>query len=105
MSATNTVPTDERVSVEDGKYTVVMQSDGGLRALRYGEPWRDLTGDKFIYCLATELRDARQDRDEVLEALRELEWACSGVEYMEAEYADKLKLARDVIAKATGSAA
>lgn len=63
------------------------------------------TGDKLIYCLATELRDARQAREELLEALRELEWACSGVEYMEAEYADKLRLARDVIAKATGSAA
>ena len=94
---------DERVSVEDGKCTVVMQSDGGLRALRYGESWRDLTGDKLIVWLVAELRDARQARDEVLEALRELEWACSGVEYMEAEYADKLKLAREVIAKVTGS--
>ncbi len=33
----------ERVTVADGKYTVVI--DGGkLTALRHGEPWRDLWG-------------------------------------------------------------
>lgn len=40
----------EKISVEDGKYTVVF--DGGkLSALRYGEPWRDLSGDKLVYAL------------------------------------------------------
>lgn len=30
----------------DGKYTVVLTNNGGsFRALRYGEEWRDLTGD------------------------------------------------------------
>lgn len=48
------------ISVADGKYTVVI--DGGkLSALRNGETWRDLTGDKFVYCLAYELDEARQE--------------------------------------------
>lgn len=51
----------EHISVEDGKYTVVLGDDGSLKLLRYGEPWQDLTGNKLIYCLAAELRDARND--------------------------------------------
>lgn len=49
------------VSVEDGKYTVIMESDGRLHALRYGEPWRELSGDKFVYCLAAELDQSRNE--------------------------------------------
>ena len=37
---------------------------------------------------------------EVLKALEHLEWACSGVDYMETEYADTLKEARSVLLKA-----
>lgn len=38
------------IVLEGGKYTVL--SDGGvLRALRNGEPWRDLTGDKLVGAL------------------------------------------------------
>lgn len=48
-----------RVSVEKNKYTIVVSNDGNLRALRYGEPWQDLTGNKMVYCLATELYQAR----------------------------------------------
>lgn len=43
---------DTRVDLEGGKCTVVMPNNGGLHALRYGEPWRDLTGDKLVYALA-----------------------------------------------------
>lgn len=32
----------------DGKYTVVFEDDGRLHALRYGETWRDLAGDKMV---------------------------------------------------------
>lgn len=49
-----------RVSVDNKKYTVVIGSDGSLTALRYGEPWQDVTGNKFIYCLAAELDAARK---------------------------------------------
>lgn len=48
-----------KVSVSEGKYTVV-QDDEGLRALRYGEPWRDCVGDNLIYSLAAELEATRE---------------------------------------------
>ena len=36
---------------------------------------------------------------ELVEALRDLEWAASGVEYMESEYANELSKARAALAK------
>lgn len=45
---------ETRIELEDGKYTYV-QNGGEQYALRYGEPWRDLTGDKFTYCLAARI--------------------------------------------------
>jgi hypothetical protein len=52
----------EQVTVADGKYTVqigVGLHAGQLNALRYGEPWQDLTGNNLVYWLAVELREAR----------------------------------------------
>jgi hypothetical protein len=49
----------QEITVADGKYTVVIKETGGMEALRYGEPWRELTGDGLIYALASELADAR----------------------------------------------
>lgn len=48
-----------RVNVYDGKYTVIMTDDGGLRALRYGEEWRDLCGDGLVLALAHEIENLR----------------------------------------------
>lgn len=53
---------EERVSVCDGKYTVVFGL-GKLTALRYGEPWQDLTGNNLVHWLAVELRNARAALD------------------------------------------
>lgn len=50
-----------RVSLEYGKYTVIQTEDGRLRALRYGDEWRDLTGDKLAYALAAEVEKLRND--------------------------------------------
>ncbi len=49
------------VSVYDGKYTVVMEDGYRLKALRYGEEWRDCVGDNLIYWLAVELQEARDE--------------------------------------------
>lgn len=38
----------------NGKYTII-QEPGKLEALRYGEPWRDLTGDNLVYWMAVEI--------------------------------------------------
>ena len=47
------------VSVEDGKYTVIMEADCRMHALRYGEPWQDLTGNNLVYGLAAEVEALR----------------------------------------------
>lgn len=49
---------DFEVSVGDGKYTIVKRN-GRLSCLRYGEEWRDLTGDKMVLCMAMEIMDLR----------------------------------------------
>jgi len=48
------------VTICDGKYTIVQVSTGGTRVLRYGEEWRDVTGDNVIGGLAWELQEARE---------------------------------------------
>lgn len=45
-----------RVTLEDGKYTVLYGA-GVCKALRYGEEWRDLTGDKLIGCMVDRILD------------------------------------------------
>lgn len=49
-----------RVKVDDGKYEVIISPDGSARALRYGEEWQDLTGNKFIVAMAIELDEERK---------------------------------------------
>lgn len=39
------------ITLENGKYTLIRHEDGRMEALRYGEKWRDLTGDKLIAAL------------------------------------------------------
>lgn len=47
------------ITVYDGKYTVI-HDERGLRALRYGEEWRDCTGDGLILALAQEIETLRE---------------------------------------------
>ena len=39
------------LKLEDGKYEIRRHDDGHMDALRHGEPWRDLTGDKLVGAL------------------------------------------------------
>lgn len=48
-----------RIELADGKYTVIFD-EGRLSALRYGEPWRDLTGDNLIYWMMVEIEQLRE---------------------------------------------
>ena len=50
------------ITLEQGKYIIEYIDDVGLQARRYGEPWRDLTGDKLVLALV--------QRVEALEAAR-----------------------------------
>jgi hypothetical protein len=47
------------VTIEGGKYTIKQGPTGGLRALRYGEEWRDLCGDSMVLCMAQEIERLR----------------------------------------------
>ena len=64
-----------KIELSDGKYTVVNElgEGGGFKALRYGEEWRDLTGDNLVlamYCEIEELREQLADmHDLLMEAL------------------------------------
>jgi len=51
-----------RVSVYNDKYTVIQEEDGSLRALRYGEEWRDLCGDGLVLALAQEVDSLREGK-------------------------------------------
>jgi hypothetical protein len=59
-----------RVDVEGGKYTVIQDHNGELKALRYGQPWRNLSGDKLVLCLAQELDQRRTDAKELSENIK-----------------------------------
>ncbi|MCK5610392.1 hypothetical protein KAR91_51440 [Candidatus Pacearchaeota archaeon] len=51
------------VTMYDGKYTVILPTDGGLKALRHGEEWRDLCGDGLVLALAQEVDELRQTNE------------------------------------------
>lgn len=48
------------VSVDNGKYTIIMKENGSMEALRHGETWRDLTGDGMVLALAQEIEELRE---------------------------------------------
>lgn len=44
------------ITIYDGKYTLIFEPTN-MRALRYGEKWRDIIGDGFIMALGQEILD------------------------------------------------
>ncbi|MFU8688454.1 hypothetical protein ACNA6I_01350 [Rossellomorea sp. FS2] len=61
-----------RIDLEEGKYSVVneLSNGGGLRALRYGEEWRNLSGDGLILAMYHEI-ERLQEKVEEYENLAE----------------------------------
>jgi len=53
------------VTVYDGKYTVIQDETGNVRALRYGKEWRDCCGDGLVLALAQEIDTLREELEEV----------------------------------------
>ena len=45
----------EKLSFEDGKYQLILDA-GKFTALRHGQSWRDLTGDKIVYTMFAEIQ-------------------------------------------------
>jgi len=49
-----------RVSICDGKYTIVQDATGRTSVLRHGEAWREVTGDNVILGAAYEIEKLRE---------------------------------------------
>jgi hypothetical protein len=61
----------EQMDFAGGKYTVI-NDNGKLTALRYGEPWGrddDLVGDNLVYSMLVDSMCLKAQRDALLEAL------------------------------------
>jgi len=60
-----------QITLEDGKYTLILDG-GNMQALRHGEPWRDLTGDKLVGALASALLEQLESVEEARKMLAEV---------------------------------
>jgi len=59
-----------RIDLCDGKYTLIYDpSIGQSECLRYGEPWRQLVGDKMVLACFDEIVELRQRVKTLREAL------------------------------------
>lgn len=56
------------INLLEGKYTY-RYKDGFQTVDRYGENWRDITGDKFIYCMAARIKELEM---QILQATADL---------------------------------
>lgn len=57
----------DRIELMDGKYTYLREG-GSQSALRYGEPWQDLAGDKFVAAMADEILTLRAEVERLTRA-------------------------------------
>jgi hypothetical protein len=56
--------------IELDKYTVLHDNGANLRALRHGEPWRDLCGDNLIMALIQRIEELEEEVD----MLQQIAW-------------------------------
>lgn len=61
-----------KISLADGKYTYLLNQDG-QRVLRYGEDWRDLSGDKFVLSMAMKIEEMQYKSGELIKLLQNLD--------------------------------
>jgi len=56
----------EQLSLENGKYLIVngLGKGGGIHALRYGEVWRDLTGDNLVLAMFHRIEELQNEVDQ-----------------------------------------
>lgn len=45
------------INLENGKYKVEHENGSNFKALRYGEDWRDLTGDGLVLALVQRIEE------------------------------------------------
>lgn len=61
------------VTVMDGKYTFIQEHSGRCYALRYGDSWRDCTGDGLMLALAQEIEELEIKLQEANKDLKDLQ--------------------------------
>lgn len=67
------------IELENEKYTVYLEkTSSDFKALRYGEPWRDLCGDNLIFYLMVELSEAREKITKTINLLDIVGAHCTG---------------------------
>lgn len=49
-----------KIVLEDGKYTVLHENGTNLRALRHGQPWRELVGDSLVLAMAQRIEELQE---------------------------------------------
>ena len=57
------------IPLENGKYTIVHENGANLRALRYGESWQDLDGNKLILVMSQEIELLRHQNSMLIESV------------------------------------
>lgn len=50
-----------KIELRKGKYTYIVHADGSNEVLRYGEQWRDTTGDGFILAMAQRIEELEEE--------------------------------------------
>tara|TARA_Y100001963_G_C6524158_1_gene328055 strand:+ start:118 stop:468 length:351 start_codon:yes stop_codon:yes gene_type:complete len=65
---------DIEIKLGNGKYTYCINNDGsGHKALRYGEEWKNLTGDNLTYCMGEEIQYLQSEVERLKQQADELE--------------------------------
>ena len=49
------------ITLCDGKYKVILHDDFRFEALRYEQPWRDMTGDGMIFAMFTLIKELENE--------------------------------------------
>lgn len=61
---------EERIELYDDKYTVILTDNGKrFRALRYGEEWRDLSGDGMVLSMFYRIQELEEDNKRLRDRL------------------------------------
>lgn len=61
----------DTLKLENGKYECILRDNYPSEVLRYGEKWRNLTGDNFVACLVQEILSLREKCVTLREELQE----------------------------------
>jgi hypothetical protein len=97
---------ETRIDLYNGKYTILHTNGVGLRALRYGEPWCDLTGNGLVLAAAHEIEELQtvnaRLRDELAERTAQRDSAderavglAEEAKRLRAEVQEQVKVARE----------